>query len=58
MPRSRTIEKERAETRRAGDGNAAASHDALLNLVRLIARRAAAEHMAKNKKEHIGGAEA
>ena len=30
----------------------------LPNLARLLARQAAAEHMAENKKEHIGGAEA
>ncbi len=39
MSRSRTIGKERAETRCGADGNTATSHDALLNLVRLLAAR-------------------
>ncbi len=49
MSRSRTIEKERAETRCFADGNTATSHDALLNLVRLLARQAARETLEQNK---------
>ena len=43
MAKSRTIGKKLAETRWAGDGSAAASNDALLNLVRVLARQAARE---------------
>ncbi len=43
MAKSGTIGKKRAETLSASDGSAAASNDALLNLVRLLARPAARE---------------
>ena len=51
MSRSRTIEKERAKTRCVADRNAATSHDALLNLVRLLARQAATELVAKREED-------
>ena len=49
MAKSRTIGKKRAETRCVADGNAATSHDALLNLARLLARQAAREMLEQNK---------
>ncbi len=49
MAKSRTIGKKRAETRWAGDGSAATSNYALLNLVRLLARQAAREMLEQIK---------
>ncbi len=49
MAKSRTIGKKRVETLWADDGSAAASNDALLNLVRLLARQAAREMLEQQK---------
>ena len=51
MAKSRTIGKKRAETRCVADGNAATSHDAFLNLVRLLARQAATEFVAEREED-------